>query len=435
MTLTIVAGALVLAAPAVAAPPNDNFANRQVLSGTSTSVGGTTVDGTLEAGEPPHFVSGNGSVWYSWTAPDTAILRLDTCAPGSAGPARVQLYTGAAVNALTEVQPRSDSPNCPGIGGGDLHRFNVSAGTTYAVSVIEYNADTTFTLALSATPTPANDNFANAQDLGDALDVDVDGSTVGTTLEPGEPDFFGGSGDGASVWYRWTAPKRTRVWIDNCNATSDSRVEVYTGTLGALKEVGSSFEEPQPPGCEGNGLFGRRDEFLATAGTTYVIRVYTDLYEEGDFHLRMRNILFDASLDHKASATKVKKGKRVTYTVDITNVGTIPVDPAVDLFTSKPGRIGKPVPKTKYVSIDVTHGTCKAVKFFVAHPGAICDIALEPGQTSHIVAVVKPSESLSHYAEIDYAHQADTPIYDENRANEDDDPLNLVVKRKRKHRH
>ncbi len=80
-------------------------------------------------------------------------------------------------------------------------------------------SDAAFTLNLNATPRPANDNFAAAQDLGDALEVDVDGTTFGASTEPGEPGYQDG---GNSVWYRWTAPKRTRVWIDNCNAETDS---------------------------------------------------------------------------------------------------------------------------------------------------------------------------------------------------------------------
>ena len=58
------AGALVFAAPALAAPPNDNLAAAQAISGNAASVAGTTAGATLEAGEPNHFVSGNGSVWY-----------------------------------------------------------------------------------------------------------------------------------------------------------------------------------------------------------------------------------------------------------------------------------------------------------------------------------------------------------------------------------
>ena len=57
---------------------------------------------------------------------------------------------------------------------------------------------------------PANDAFANAQTIA-GLSGTVSGTTVGATLEPGEPlviDPFGGFAipNGALVWFRWVAP-------------------------------------------------------------------------------------------------------------------------------------------------------------------------------------------------------------------------------------
>ncbi len=411
-----------------AAPANDAFAAVQQLSGTSATGPGTTVEATLEAGEPSHLTSGNGSVWYSWTAPQDLVLRLDTCS--GPGATKVQLYRGSSLATLDEVQPRADSPNCTGVSGGDLRRFNVVAGTTYRISVIEYASDTSFTLALSAAPTPSNDDFATPQSLGQQRNVDVDGTTVGTTLQPGEQGYFGSASDGESVWYRWTAPKRMRVWIDNCDAASNSEVAVYKGTaLGSLSEVGPHYGNPQAPGCGGAGLFGARSEFLATAGTTYSIRVYSDLYADGAFHLRMREILFDGSLSQSASATSIKRGKTVTYRALIRNVGTIPINPWVDLVTSKPRKLAQPVVGTKYVSIATTSGTCSRVKFFGVEPGAICKPGnLAPGDSMRITARVRPSQSLSHWIELDYAHGGDSPIFDDNRANEANAPRTTIVK-------
>src|SRR3954454_17302756 len=70
---------LLLAAPAVAAPPgNDAVAAAQPLAGASpaarplagawVAAGGSNVDATLEPGEGQPFGAGR-SVWYSWTAP------------------------------------------------------------------------------------------------------------------------------------------------------------------------------------------------------------------------------------------------------------------------------------------------------------------------------------------------------------------------------
>ncbi len=56
----------------VAPPPNDDFANRQPLSGSLVSVRAATYDATLEVGEPTNsrsiFVENGRTVWYSWQA-------------------------------------------------------------------------------------------------------------------------------------------------------------------------------------------------------------------------------------------------------------------------------------------------------------------------------------------------------------------------------
>ena len=64
-------------------PPNDDFADSQLISDASASVSSTTKDATRETGEPNHCLNssaacngttgfpwpGDHTVWYSWTAP------------------------------------------------------------------------------------------------------------------------------------------------------------------------------------------------------------------------------------------------------------------------------------------------------------------------------------------------------------------------------
>jgi hypothetical protein len=421
--LAVLAASLATAAPALAAPPpNDNFAARQTITGTSASVPGTTFEATHEAGEPAD--SQRHSVWYSWTPPQDMVVELDTC--GAPTQLITTIYSGATLSSLVELDTRNDEPfpnDCPAGAPGEPHTYDVAGGTTYAISVYQLfvTGDAAFTLHLNATPRPVNDNFATAQDLGQALQVDVDGTTSGGSTEPGEPGY---QDSGNSVWYRWTAPKRTRVWVDNCNAETDSsRVTVYQGSsLPGLTEVephSGSADTPTPK-CQGNGA---RGEFLATAGSTYMIQVATRLRDQGAFHLHLQAITFDATLHQTASAKKIKRGKTVTYTIDIENVGTLEIDTDVALITSKPDHLTKPVKGTKYKTIDAEHGTCKRMNFLAnPHPGALCHITLAPGETSRIVAKVKPSESLSHWASLG--------ITDDDLTNEDQKPVNTVVKQR-----
>jgi hypothetical protein len=419
--LAVLAASLATATPAFAAPPpNDNFAARETITGTSASVPGTTFEATHEAGEPAD--AQRHSVWYSWTPSQDAVVELDTC--GAPTQLVTTIYSGMTLSSLVELDTRNDEPfpnECPAGAPGEPHTYDVAGGTTYAISVYQLfvNSDAAFTLNLKATPRPANDDFATAQDLGQALEVDADGTTSGASTESGEPGYQDG---GNSVWYRWTAPKGTRVWVDNCNAQNDSsRVTVYEGSsLSGLTEVEPHSGSPDTPTpkCQGNGA---RSEFLASAGSTYMIQVATRLRDQGAFHLRLQGISFDAALHQTASAKKIKKGKTVTYTINIENVGTLEIDTDVALMTSKPNHLTRPVKGTKYKSLDAQHGTCKRMSFLPnPHPGALCHITLAPGESSQIVAKVKPSQSLSHYATLGIA--------DDDLGNEDEDPVNVVVK-------
>ena len=78
---------------------NDNFANRADLgSVSSVTATGSNVGFTGETGEPPQDGAIN-SAWWSWTAPSSGTLVVDT--NGSAFDTYLTLATGSTVNALT----------------------------------------------------------------------------------------------------------------------------------------------------------------------------------------------------------------------------------------------------------------------------------------------------------------------------------------------
>ena len=94
--------------PTLTPPANDNFADRTTLTGASDSVTGTNAGATRESGEPGNPVH-DTSVWYEWTAPSNGELTLDTF--GSDFDTLLTLYTGSAVNALTQVATDDDDPS------------------------------------------------------------------------------------------------------------------------------------------------------------------------------------------------------------------------------------------------------------------------------------------------------------------------------------
>jgi hypothetical protein len=108
-------------------PANDYFANRIQLTGSAASVTSSNVLGTQELGEPSHgFVSGR-SLWWSWTAPGSGLVSLDTS--GSGITAVLGVYTGTNLSQLTSVT-----------NGTTAISFSSVAGTTYQIAVDQWGA-------------------------------------------------------------------------------------------------------------------------------------------------------------------------------------------------------------------------------------------------------------------------------------------------------
>lgn len=126
-------------------------------------------------------------------------------------------------------------------------------------------------LTTLASAQPANDNFANAQQIAGANGT-VSGSNVGATTEDGEPDITGVSA-AASIWYTWTAQSTGAATFDTLGSTSpggslDTRLAIYTGTaLDSLALVGENDDAL-------NGATVNSSVTVAvTAGKTYIIAV------------------------------------------------------------------------------------------------------------------------------------------------------------------
>jgi hypothetical protein len=270
---------LASAATASAAPPaNDNIANAQALTpGLPVSVEGTTVDATGEPGEKVFGNPANESVWYSWRATASGTVVVDICSKSPAGPevsTGIGVYTGAGTTfaSLTKVEDTT---------GPCKVRFTAVNGTTYEIQVdFLRNGHGAFQMSLHSPQPPANDDFAAAQNLGNALPFSVAGSTIEATFEAGEPDFLGKAGGSRSVWYSWTAPKTAHVQLGGCpfvtqpGSAANDAIGVFTGaTLAALTNV-----------VETNNC---KVEFDAVAGTNYRIAFSGNFAGEGTFTLAL----------------------------------------------------------------------------------------------------------------------------------------------------
>lgn len=127
----IINASLWLAAGGVAVPPgNDNFAPALTLTGSSTSASGVNANATKETGEPNHGGDAGGkSVWWKWTAPSSGNVVIDT--NGSDFDTLLGVYTGSAVNALTQIA----GDNNGGPNSTSRVSFAVTAGVVYRIAV------------------------------------------------------------------------------------------------------------------------------------------------------------------------------------------------------------------------------------------------------------------------------------------------------------
>jgi hypothetical protein len=259
---------LLAAGPALAEPPaNDNFASAVAITGSTVTGNNLEATKQEQAGEPNHAGDpGGASVWYSWTAPSTGLFEVTTC--GSQFDTLLAVYTGSAVNALTEVASNDEAFRCPSQSELVLH---ATSGVNYKIAVDGWSAggsttaDTgNFVLVVSAVTPPSNDSFSAPVDLGGDSDLVVSGDNIGATKQGGEPNHAGNSG-GASVWYSWTAPITGTYQVDTCANDFDTLLAIYTGSaVNALTPIASDHNS-----CgSGSGL-----QFSAVSGTEYRIAV------------------------------------------------------------------------------------------------------------------------------------------------------------------
>lgn len=119
--------------------PNDNFADRTVITGSTATVIGNNRYATTEASEPnPGGSSGIRSLWWSWTAPASGSVTISTA--GSNFDTTLGVYTGTSLDALQIVAENDDENYNAGV-STSVVTFNAVAGTTYQILVNGYRGD------------------------------------------------------------------------------------------------------------------------------------------------------------------------------------------------------------------------------------------------------------------------------------------------------
>jgi GH24 family phage-related lysozyme (muramidase) len=287
----------------------DNFAEAIDAGAVPAQVTGSNVFASPEQSEPDGH--GDASVWWKWTADQSGRYRADVCDTLPAANLRMGVYTGSSVNALANATAAV-------AGGGEAPLFyehgacadnqlpsavfDAAAGQTYYIAV---GADgccsgtTSPNIVLKLRKSEANDNLAEALELVGAP-ASATGSSVFASLESFEPDDHGG----ASIWWRWTAPRGGPFTVHTCKTQPDAntKVRVYTGeAVSALTSVPATISP-----C-GAGKLGERARFEANAGQTYLFAVGADGCCTGSTSPGIALTLRDTDCD--AANARVRKAK------------------------------------------------------------------------------------------------------------------------------
>lgn len=233
------------------------------VSGSAyTNVGATNSTFSAEFGCASNGL--NGDVFFVYTAPVTANIRVETCSP-----------PGFAATSIADsvIAVYADAA-CPGGGPAivcnddycglrSTATFAAVAGSPYLIRVGSYGGTTrgTFQLTLATLAAP-NDVCSNATPIplpsATTGTVSIAGTTVGATIQP-IPGIFPGAYD--DVWFTLTLPQDRMVTLD-CGTNFAPYIDVHTGDCSGMTLIAYGTYTVGP--------------FLASAGQTYFIRSSVD---------------------------------------------------------------------------------------------------------------------------------------------------------------
>jgi hypothetical protein len=157
--LTLFAALLLVTLTAQAVPPaNDNFADAQTITETSTIAGINTDSATTEVGEPTlqviypedpevYDASLAHSVWYKIVAPTTGSYTVDTEGSETGSDTILGVLTGSALGSLTQVGASDDTAYTPTANYNSTVTWAGTEGTTYYIAL--GNLQTTKTVTIN----------------------------------------------------------------------------------------------------------------------------------------------------------------------------------------------------------------------------------------------------------------------------------------------
>ena len=190
---------------------------------------------------------------------------------------------------------------------------------------------------------PVNDNFLSAKAITGALGTDA-ASNAGATSEANEPAHANQPG-GASVWYRWTAPRDGLMTFSTLGSSIDTVLAVYGGTtLSGLVPLAANNDAVINPPTTDSLV-----RLSVVGGTTYYIAVDGYFGEEGNYvfnwayefagEFLFTSFFHSGSLQnvYEYSETEGFRGARITVTRRFGSSGRVLVDYATSDGTAVDG--------------------------------------------------------------------------------------------------
>jgi hypothetical protein len=247
-------------------PPNDACTSPlPVVAGpTAFDSTGATTEGVAEPGAcaTGGYTQFGGDIWFSFTnGTCEGPVTISTC--GSNFDTKLAVYASCPTGSGQAIACNDNTTGCAA--NGSSVSFAGTPGATYLIRVGGQNGATgagTLNIATSSCG-PTNETCAGALWLADG--VNRDGNTTNTT-DDGDATC-GGAANSPDLWYKYRPTTSGAVTISTCDSVApvfDTVLSVFTGTCGALTQVG----------CNDDSCSLRSSIALtATAGTTYYIRV------------------------------------------------------------------------------------------------------------------------------------------------------------------
>jgi hypothetical protein len=217
---------------------NDNCADAKIVSEGQTfgTLLGATNDGGASCG------SGQPDAWFSFTAPISGVVKINTCGTNDLGGVDQGIDTvlsvhsgcpGTGANELAcndDWPSGSDSQACSTSDTGGINRdsavkLTMTQGQTVLIRVSQYSISVTGSFILNITIAPINDDCVNAlytQEGSFGFD-----NTNASTDGPTESGDCSGIEFGSDIWYRYHASCTGTATVSLCGSLLDTMLSVY----------------------------------------------------------------------------------------------------------------------------------------------------------------------------------------------------------------